>query len=194
MRLALACLAVVFAATALAMPASAHAEAEAPLLRDDVVAAGHEPAVVEPHTQWTGFLELSSSTNVTAAFYQVCRVGQSCFAPPTPAEKVGPRFRFDTSEYLANGRPVDYEAGWRLGVTWLLEERLENGTTRSVRFPIGPDMLSAGCQGDAALACSEAHYLAFDVAEDERGAPAVGAGLAFVALLAAVAVAAVRRR
>lgn len=179
-----------------AAPASAHPESEAPLLRADVVRAGHEPATVLPHTQWIGFVELEAWTNVTAAYYQVCRVGQACFAPPTPAEMVpsarhgGPSFRFDTSTYLANGRPVDYQPGWRIGVTWLFEERLANGTTQMVRFPEGPDVLSPECQGDAVAACAEAHYLAFDIPAAGRESPSPHLG----ALLAALACAALAAR
>lgn len=180
-------------ALALSVPAAAHPESAAPSLRPDVVRAGHEPEAVQPHTQWKGFLELRPDTNVTAAYYQVCRVGDACFAPPAPAERHGSAFRFDTSDYLANGRPVDYEAGWRLGVTWLLEERLPNGTVQSVRFPAGPDVLSPDCQGDAALACAEAHYLAFDIPAETRGSPGLPAALAPIPLALAAARAARRR-
>lgn len=177
-----------------AAPASAHPESAAPSLRPDVVRAGHEPEVVLPHTQWRGFLELEPGSNVTAAYYQVCRVGQACFAPPTPADRIAnATFGFDTADYLANGEPVDYEAGWRIGVTWVLEERLSNGTTRLVRFPVGPDVLSPECQGDAAAACAEAHYLAFDIPAEERESPAVAA-FPIGALLAAFAFVAARRR
>ena len=174
-----------------AIPAAAHPESAAPSLRSDVLRAGHEPAVVPPHTQWQGFLEFRPGSNVTAAFYQICVVGQACFAPPAPATRMdgddAVRFDFDTSEYLANGQPVDYQAGWRLGVTWLLEERLPNGTTQSVRFPIGPDVLSPQCQGDAALPCAEAHYLAFDIPAQQRDSPSVApASLVFLLLVAAV--------
>ncbi|HUR25580.1 MAG TPA: hypothetical protein VM327_06160 [Candidatus Thermoplasmatota archaeon] len=193
------------AAVLLAAPASAHEESAASGLRADVARAGHEPDVVAPHTQWRGFLELEAGSNVTAAYFQVCRVGQACFAPPTPATlqpggggsetqgSKGSTFRFDTSDYLANGRPVDYEAGWRLGVTWLLEERLANGSSRLVRFPSGPDVLSPGCQGDAAMACAEAHYLAFDVPAASRPSPSPSAAMTAL-LVVATSLVALRRR
>jgi hypothetical protein len=196
LTLGLVALAALLAAAA---PAHAHPESEAPLLRDDVVRAGHEPETVLPHTQWVGFVELEAGTNVTAAYYQVCRVGQACFAPPTPATLVpasgqgGPSFRFDTSTYLANGRPVDYQAGWRIGVTWLFEERLDNGTTQMVRFPEGPDVLAPECQGDAATACAEAHYLAFDIPAEGRESP-VPPVLPLLAALACAVLAARRTR
>ena len=187
--------AAALAALLLATPALAHPESAAPSLRPDVVRAGHLPETVQPHTQWEGFLELEPGTNVTAAYYQVCRVGEACFAPPTEAMETdaygeGRGFRFDTSTYLANGQPVDYEAGWRIGVTWVLEERLANGTTQMVRFPAGPDVLSPECQGEAALACAEAHYLAFDIPGGERGSPSAS----LLPVLAALAFAAVAGR
>ncbi|HJQ93042.1 MAG TPA: hypothetical protein VJ874_02020 [Candidatus Thermoplasmatota archaeon] len=198
MRASIGLLLAVAALTALLLPAPAagHPESAAPSLRPDVFRAGHEPEVVMPHTQWTGFLELEPGTNVTAAYYQVCRVGQACFAPPTPATRVlsagegGPGFRFDTATYLANGKPVDYEAGWRIGVTWLLEERLANGTTQMARFPAGPDVLSPECQGDAAMACAEAHYLAFDIPAEGRDSPPAP----LLSLLAALGLAAFAAR
>jgi hypothetical protein len=179
--------------------AAAHPESAAPSLRPDVVRAGHEPAVVQPHTQWQGFIDLRAGTNVTSAYYQVCRVGQACFAPPTPAAALVQgdgtvTFRFDTSTYLANGQPVDYEPGWRVGVTWVLEERLSNGTFQSTRFPEGPDILSEECQGGAASACAEAHYLAFDIADaPTKEAPALPASGLAGAFAAAAALARRRR-
>ncbi|MFA5943407.1 MAG: hypothetical protein WC876_02960 [Candidatus Thermoplasmatota archaeon] len=178
---------VVLATLALGLPATAHPESAAPQLRADVLGAGHDPVVVAAHTQWQGFLALAPGSNVTAAFYQVCRVGQACFAPPAPAEKTGDTFRFDTSAYLANGRPVDYEPGWRLGVTWLLEERLPNGTTQTVRFPVGPDVLAPECQGEAALACAEAHYLAFDIAAEPRESPGLPGAMLLLVVAALAA-------
>jgi hypothetical protein len=178
--LALAC------AMAAAVPASAHPESAAAALRPDVVAAWHEPADLEPHTQWEGFLQLSSESNVTAASYQICRVGQTCFAPPTPAERLANgTWRFDTADYTVNGSPVDYEPGWRLGVKWWLTE----AGNRTVEFPSGPELASVACSGDAALPCAEAHYLAFDLPAAAKGAP----GLPPLLFLAALALAAALR-
>ncbi|MHB1261213.1 MAG: hypothetical protein ACYC2H_05805 [Thermoplasmatota archaeon] len=185
---------VLLTLAAVAAPAGAHPESAAPSLRPDVLRAGHLPEAVAPHTQWQGFIDLLPESSVTAAYYQVCRVGQACFAPPAPATEVGNKsFRFDTSQYLANGRPVDYQPGWRLGVTWLLEERLPNGTTQAVRFPAGPDVLAPECQGQAALSCAEAHYLAFDLPAEERSSPGMRISVGLLALTLA-AFAAARRR
>lgn len=177
---------------ACAPSASAHDEAAAPDLRPDVVRAWHEPAVVEPHTQWRGFIAFAPTSNVTAASYQICQVGKTCFAPPTPADRLGNgTFGFDTSDYTVGGRPVDYEAGWRLGVKWFLTETRDTGNA-TVEFPGGPDLSSPQCAGDAALACSEAHYLSFDMPAASKDASAGAAALA--GLAAAVALALPRRR
>lgn len=168
-----------------AVPATAHPESAAPTLRSDVLAAWHDPPVVEPHTQWHGYLQMTPDSNVTAASFQICRVGLACFAPPTPAQDLGNgTWGFDTNDYTVNGRPVDYESGWRLGVKWWLSERSGNGTSL-VEFPDGPDPSAPECDGDGALACAEAHYLAFDVERSPKGSPALpalGMALALAAL------------
>lgn len=170
-------------AVALLPVAAAHAERDAPLLRPDVLRAGHTPAIVQPHTQWQGFLELRPGHNVTAAQYQICRVGQSCFAPPAPATRVGnDTFTFDTAAYRANGKPVDYQPGWRIGVQWILTERTANGTRLAV-FPQGPGPSDPECASDAgALACQEQHYLAFDLPPAAKGTPLPGVALPVLAL------------
>jgi hypothetical protein len=163
--------------------AAAHAEADAGLLRPDVLRAGHAPEMVQAHTQWQGFLVLRPGHSVTAAQYQICRVGSACFAPPAPARRVGDdTFTFETAAYQAGGKPIDYQPGWRLGVQWILTERAGNAT-RQTLFPEGPSPTDAGCAGDQmALACQERHYLAFDVAPAAKGAPAPGLAAVLVGL------------
>jgi hypothetical protein len=179
--------AVALAALQAVPSAAAYDESEAPSLRPDVLRVWHEPEAPQPHTQWRGFLQMRPSSNVTEAHYQVCRVGQACFAPPTPAGRLDDgTFAFDTSGYLANGRPVDYQAGWRLGVKWFLTE--PNATAE---FPKGPDLASPECAGDAAMRCSESHYFVFTMG-GEAGRPAPGPGLAALALVPAAAL--LRRR
>jgi hypothetical protein len=80
---------------------------------------------------------------------------------------------------------VDYQAGWRIGVQWILMERDGGGNaTRSTPFPAGPGPGDPGCAGDQlALACQERHYLAFEMPPAAKGAPAAGAPLLAVALL-----------
>jgi hypothetical protein len=169
---------------ALLPAAAAYDEQDAGLLRPDVLEASHSPGVVQPHAQWRGTLVLRPGHQVLAAQYQICRVGQACFAPPAPAQRVGnDTFTFDTADYLANGHPVDYQAGWRIGVQWILTER-DGNQTRSVPFPAGPGPSDPGCAGDGqALACQERHYLAFEMPPAEKGAPALGAPLLAVVLL-----------
>jgi hypothetical protein len=163
-------------------------------MRPDVARVGHEPETPAPHTQWEGFLGLRPGSNVTAADYQVCRVGQACFAPPTLAEgPVDGTFRFDTSGYRANGQAVDYQAGWRLGVKWFLYEMPDNGTSRTVEFPTGPDLSSPECAGDAAMACSEQHYFVFTMGAP-TGKPSPGMGLSVALLAVAAGALAFRRR
>jgi hypothetical protein len=186
------------AALAISWPAAgATREADAGALDPArVAAAWHEPAVVPPHTQWHGYLRLQPGTAVEAASYQVCRVGQSCFAPPAPARRLDPlTFAFDTATYTVydpatgQGVPVDYQAGWRIGVKWILSERTANGT-RTVEFPSGPSATDPACAGDAmALACQERHYIAFDMPPAARATP----GPALAPLLAGLLLAAGRR-
>ncbi len=180
--------------TLLALPAAGYAESEAPALRPDVLAAGHAPEIVAPHTQWSGTLSFRPGSNVTAASYQICRVGMACFAPPAVAQRDGDTFRFHTSNYTVAGKPVDYQAGWRVGVKWILTEGEPDGApggTRVMAFPSGLSPDDPACAGEAqAMECQESHYVAFNVAGDARGTPgAPGAGplAGFVALVVAAA-------
>ncbi|MES2154337.1 MAG: hypothetical protein V4510_04305 [bacterium] len=162
-------------------PAAAHDEAEAPTLRPDVLSAGHEPALVAPHTHWSGWLTMRPGSNVTAAAFQICRVGASCFAPPMPAVRDGDTFRFNTSSYLAGGHPVDFQPGWHLGVEWVLTEGA-GASARTALFPDGPAADDPACAGSAAFACQEQHYLAFRVVDESHGTPAAPLAVLIVAL------------
>jgi hypothetical protein len=176
---------------ALAMPAAAYDEADAGLLRPDMVlSAGHLPTRVPAHTQWQGILTLRPGNHVLSAQYQVCRVGQACFAPPAPAQRHGDTFVFDTANYTAGGRSVDYQAGWRIGVQWLLTEDAGMNETRTETFPEGRDLSGAGCAADP-LGCQETHYIAFDMEPAAHAAP--GAAVLPVAALLLGAAGARRR-
>lgn len=176
-------------ALVLAAPAAAYDETDAARARvaetgeSDVVAVWHEPAVVQPSTQWHGFIQFAPGANVTAVRYQICHVGYSCFAPPTPAQRVNATtWTFDTNHYLAAGsnRPVDWQAGWRVGMKFILDQSTPHGALETA-FPNGtanPDSL-------------EFHYLAFNMPPAAKNSPAVAPALAIGILLLA---AALRRR
>lgn len=159
----------------LAGPAAAYAEGEAPTVDPRIAATWHEPAVVRPGQQWEGFLRPAEGANVTSALYQVCEVGRQCFAPPTAAERLpNGTFRFHTSDYRAAGRPVEWEAGWRVGVKWCLAEG-------------GADPGSCGWVPSQEGDDPEMHYFAFDIPGGDKGSPAPALGVLAVALLAAAA-------
>jgi len=192
MRAALA-LAALAGALALVPAAVAHAESEAAALRPDVVAAWHDPANATAGAPWTVWLRLAPGSNVTAAAFQVCRVGQACFNPPTPARSLGNgTFTFSSSDVVAGGHAVQFGPGWRLGVRWLLTERGANGTTRLADFPDAPDGVGP-CVDVAALPCQEAHYVAFTLAPAPASAPAPAAACT-ATLLASAALAARKGR
>ena len=164
---------------ALALPAVAYSETAAPTLRPDVVRVWHDPEHVVSGEPWHGFLQLAPGTNVSAAYFQVCRVGQACFNPPTPARLLGNgTYTFNSDEI---GEGVDLDSGWHVGVRWWLDER--NGTRlSSARFPV-----EVPCD-ESSLECSESHYFSFDVAEAPKRAFLPGLGLTPIVLsLGAVA-------
>ncbi len=172
-------LVLVLVAAATLPPATGWSELEAPRLDSRVLQAGHAPDVVQPHMQWNGYVVVSEASNVTDVSYQVCRVGFSCFAPPAPAQPRGSGiWTFDTANYTVAGpegsKPVDYQAGWRIGVTWIL--RAENGTTWSV-----PPVHTCG-PADAAR-CLEDDYLVFQIAQSPTGIPNLSGALAVGLLL-----------
>lgn len=168
--------------------ASAYEESEAPRVRilergvDDVVAVWHEPEIVQPGTQWNGFIQFREGHSIQNVSFQICDVGRVCFAPPVEADQLnGTTWMFDTNAYTRIGKAIQYEAGWRLGTQFILTERMNNGTLEVYKFPQGierPDYL-------------EFHYFAFDMPEaSDKGIPAPGTW----AILAALATVAFLRR
>lgn len=179
-------LTIALALLALAPAVTAHSESAAPLLRPDVVRVWHDPAQVVSGEAWHGYLQLAPDSNVSAAYFQVCRVGQACFNPPTPAHRLeNGTYTFSSADI---GEGVDLASGWHVGVRWWLDER--NGTRlTSARFPV-----ETPCD-ETSLECSESHYFSFDVAEAPKHAFLPGVGLLPLATaLAAVALAARARR
>ncbi len=165
---------------------------------DLLLAAGHTPNVVPAGTQWSGFIRFDAAANVTSAQYQICRVGSACFAPPTPANQSsadGQSWTFNTTDYrdVVYDEPIFYEAGWRVGVQWILTIDGDE-----VFFPHGMNLSSAACDADW-QACAESHYLAFviapasgNVGEGGKGLPT--AGVAAIAVALAVTAVGVRLR
>ncbi|MEK6985949.1 MAG: hypothetical protein AABX89_06175 [Candidatus Thermoplasmatota archaeon] len=149
--------------------ASAHPESAAPLLDLRVLAAGHTPEPVVPGAPWSGWLTLRENANITAARFQVCRVGLACFAPPAPAELDGANgFRFNTTNLLVQGPEgrvqVEFQAGWRVGVKWFLTDAAGNTT----------ELPHSACSSATGAACLEDAYLAFTIPEAVRGTPNLG--------------------
>lgn len=159
---------------------------------DWVEAAGHSPDPVPPGTQWQGFIRFAAGHNITEARYQICRVGEACFAPPIlAASDDGRTFRFDTAHYKdpVYDEPIRYEAGWRIGVQWVLTMQESDGP---VLFPEGIPFSDPRCDDDP-VGCSETHYIAFDMAEAKRGEDVPGMHLVLLTV-ALLVVAALRRR
>ncbi len=171
------------AAALLVLPAAgAYPESAASQLHADIEAAWHEPEIVEPGTQWHGFLRLREGQGnaVANASYQICNLRDGvCFAPPTAADRLDERtFGFDTNDYLAGGRPVVYEAGWRIGVKWFFTH--QNGTESCLPGPCLPS--------DPQAAALEDHYLVFDMPPEQKvGIPASSTVVSALAVLSLVA-------
>lgn len=167
--------------------AQAHDESEAPALRADVAAVWHEPAEVLPGMPWQGFLRLAPESNITGAYFQVCRVGMACFAPPTAAQmREDGVYVFDSSQ--AGGEvPVHFGPGWRVGVKWLL---FEGDSQTPIDFPP-----KATCE-EPTLECAESEYFVFEVGAEPEGVSTPGASspLLILAILALAYVHVVRRR
>lgn len=166
----------------MAAAASAHPEAAAPTLSPLVVRAWHEPDPVDPVGQWSGFLQLRAGHNITMVAYQVCDVADGvCFSFPHGARAVGnDTFRFDTQEYLANGHPVDWQPGWRVGVRWFLGDGSGNGTWVPRAPPAPTETVPI-----------EDLYLTFAIpGGKERGAPGMSVGLLALCMLCATTLAA----
>lgn len=175
---------------ALASGAQAYPESEASMVRvseggpDDVESVWHEPTIVQPGTQWEGFIRFRANHSIEQVKMQICDVGRVCFAPPIPLRALpdGRTWMFNTTEYRDTlvGRPIQYEAGWRLGVQFILTERLANGTLVDTRLPEGlenPDDL-------------EFHYFAFDMSKaSSRNTP-----LPWALVMMALAIVTLRRR
>ncbi len=174
--------------------AAAVAEADAHLVDDRVEAVWHAPDEPQPGTQWTGGLRLAPDTNVTQVLYQICRVGEACFAPPTPANSAdGRNWTFDTNDYrdpvqgmlIAWGinLPHQHDTTWEVGVQYFL--RTPNNTAGDP-VPRGIEELPPR---DCVDACwdewSATHYFVFTMPATSAGqetTPAPGIPILLVLL------------
>lgn len=150
----------------LAPSAAAVPESDAPATHPDVVRAWHEPADVAPGTQWQGYLQLAPGVTPAQVGYQICNAGDGyCFAPTHDAEHLGNgTYRFHTADYLASdGKPVQWQAGWRVGVRWFLADADGEGTWVPRAPPSPTEQVPI-----------EDLYLVFALGgEADKGAPAV---------------------
>ncbi|MGB0653324.1 MAG: hypothetical protein ACPGQL_09010 [Thermoplasmatota archaeon] len=179
----------------------AYPESEAAAVREqetglrDVVRVWHEPEQVAAGSQWRGFIELAPDANITMVQYQICEVGNQCFAPPHAATEVEPGiWRFDTDDYRPIGRdaPVDYEEGMLVGFQWLF-----NDGDDLEMFPHGVEVNSPECEAMGWIACADTHYFSFTIApgpgSEGEGASGPAAPIVALALLGAAALVTRRR-
>ncbi len=119
----------VLVALLLVPAAMAVPEADAPSIDSRIAEVWHTPDVPKPGSQWQGGIRLHEGHNVTQVLFQICRVGQACFAPPTAANTTdGDTWTFDTNQYRepVQGRPVQWGINqpheganeWQVGVQY----------------------------------------------------------------------------
>lgn len=183
---------VLVAALLLLPAASAYPESAAPSLDERIVRVWHEPEVPAPGTQWQGFMELAPGHNVSQVKYQICRVGQNCFAPPTPAQDMGDNvWRFDTNDYRDPivGEPIHWGedvngdgSEWLVGVQYFL---VDPDHEAGKPVPEGLEIPSEECDAVSWEECSATHYFVFAMpAETSSGeqAPALPVAFLLIAL------------
>ncbi|MFO1532122.1 MAG: hypothetical protein ABR562_00245 [Thermoplasmatota archaeon] len=148
----------------------AHDESQAGSLDARVLRAWHEPDGIAGSDTWRASIQLAPGSNVTSALFQVCLVGQACFAPPAPADAAGNRtFTFTSDHAGAAGGPVrlSSDSSHHVGVKWYLQA--SDGSL--AEFPPDPSALPE-CADAASLQCQEDHYLTFWTLHRDTPAPA----------------------
>ncbi len=171
-------------------------ESEAPQLDPRIAEVWHDPPIPAPGTQWNGYIRFVEGHNITAVSYQICDVGNACFAPPTPAKQDSENmWSFYTDDYRdpTFDRPIlwgdaSYSGGepWRIGTQFYLTHGDGNLTV----VPDGVQLATEECKGRY-RECAETHYFAWDmpagnVGSQDQGAPGIG----LIALLALLGLAA----
>lgn len=181
-----------FLALLLLVPAAAaHDPSDAAAVWTREIGDGTATITVAPEApqagdQFVAILELETNLDIVDVTYQMCDVGQTCFAIgyPVPQQADG-TYRLATadewmhSEFMADGEQRTFSAGERIGWQYFIE--LANETV--LTFPHGEEC-DVFAPDDEWLACQESHYFAVDIAES-KSTPA-GLLLAPAALLIAV--------
>lgn len=145
------------------------------------------PAAPKAGEQFVALLELETDLDIASVTYQMCDVGQTCFAIgyPVPQQADGSYLlatadEWMHSEFMADGELRTFAAGERIGWQYFIELADDNGTV--LTFPHGEEC-DVFAPDDEWLACQESHYFAVDI-EDSKSTP-VGLLLAPAALLIA---------
>ncbi len=168
--------------------AGAVPESEASQVDPRLAAVWHNPDVPQPGQQWTGGVRLVDGHNVTQVLYQICRVGESCFAPPTPAiQQDVNSWSFDTNDYrdpvqdqpVAWGINLAHEDGdtWAVGVQYFFQTADNEPPGDAVPAGI-KELPPSDCTGECWIDWSASHYFVFTMPatteSTDRGAPGPG--------------------
>lgn len=159
---------------------------------EGVEAVWVEPTVVQAGTQFEGFIRFAPDYPVEDVTYQICEVGDACFAIGVPMEPVGDNtWRFDTADlpkYTNLPRPREYKEGEDIGFSffvYLPDVQREEGF---LPFPDQPKC-SAELPYEEWMACEETQYFVTTIAAGEKETP----GLGLLPLLPLLGLAARRR-
>lgn len=142
-----------------------------------------------------GALTFRDGYGVEDVRYQICRIGESCFAIGVPTHNESGTWTFDTADIpaaIGRSAPTTYEAGQRIGVQFFVCTAADPPCPENPLewrfFPVGEEGCVEKETTEAFRACEETHYFGVTI-EESRRTPGPGllglvAGLAAVALLA----------
>jgi hypothetical protein len=148
-----------------------------------LVAGATFPEEIVAGQQFSATLHLAKE--VESVRYQICSIGNACFASNLELERSGNNWTLDTAKIPDQldfiDKPQQFEEGERIGVQFFIKQGNE-----TVLFPHGrdcdprdPELEST----EAWVACDETHYFGTNVIAGEKQAP----GLGFLALLVVIA-------
>lgn len=149
----------------------------------DIVAGASFPAEIVAGEQFTATLHFNG--DVDDVRYQICSIGNACFASNLELVRTGNNWTLDTAKIPDQldfiDKPQQFVAGERIGVQFFITQG--NETTP---FPHGrecdprdPELAS----NEAWIACDETHYFGTNVIAGEKQTP----GLGFLAAIVAIA-------